>query len=162
MTTRKRLVATTFALFMALTLAPSLVAQSSNAPSLNATLDEPAVEESVPPRWTAAFGEQARVLLQTGDIERQENAMMLILQYERRSDLAIDFQPAVPALFDIYEGSADDGHRLLALSTLQAIGGTPVLNRLAERLRENREASDRVKRHTIRVLAAYLQQDKAE
>jgi len=157
MTTRKCLVASLFAFLMALSVVPSLAAQP-----LEEAVDEPAVKASVPPQWVTVFGEQTRVLLESGDVERQENAMMLILQYEQRPDLEIDFYPAVPALFDIYEGSADEGHRLLALSTLQAIGGEPVLIRLAERLREHREASDRVKRHTIRVLAAHLQHSEAD
>lgn len=153
MTIRTSFIASAFALLLTFAPASDLAAQPS----------DPAIAvQGGAPQWTEVFGEQVRVLLESDDVNRQENAMLLILRYERQTDLDIDFRPAVPALFEIYEGSAEEGHRLLALSTLQAIGGEPVLNRLAERMRENREASDRVKRHTIRVLAAHLQYSRAD
>ena len=153
MTIRTSFIASALALLLTFAPASDLAAQPS---------DPVNVAQGNAPQWTEVFGEQVRVLLESDDVNRQENAMLLILRYERQTDFEIDFRPAVPALFDIYEGSAKEGHRLLALSTLQAIGGEPVLTRLAERMRENREASDRVKRHTIRVLAAHLQYSRAD
>jgi hypothetical protein len=131
-----------FALFLALAPVTSLVAQPS----------QPAHEETNHPQWTMVLGEQVRMLLESSDTNRQEDAMLLILQYAQRPDLKIDFQPTVPALLRIYESDADEGHRLIALSALDAIGGQPVLGRLAERVRNREEPSERVRRHTLRVL----------
>jgi hypothetical protein len=131
-----------FALFLALAPVTSLVAQPS----------QPAHEETNHPQWTMVLGEQVRMLLESSDTNRQEDAMLLILQYAQRPDLKIDFQPTVPALLRIYESDADEGHRLIALSALDAIGGQPVLGRLAERVRTREEPSERVRRHTLRVL----------
>jgi hypothetical protein len=154
MNIRTRVFAGIFALLLA--LAPITVANAQS------TMSEPVHEESVQPEWTEVFGEQVRVLLESGDMHRQENAMLLILRYEQQSELDIDFRPAVPALFEIYESDAQEGHRLLALSTLEAIGGEDTLQELAERVRERRIDSDRVRDHTLRVLTVHLNQHRVD
>lgn len=141
-----------FALFLALAPVTPLVAQSFQSVH----------EETNQPQWAMVLGEQVRMLLESGDTNRQEDAMLLVLQYAQRPDLKIDFQPAVPALLSIYESDADEGHRLIALSALDAIGGEPVLGRLAERVRNREEPSERVKRHTLRVLTVRSQQGDAD
>jgi len=141
-----------FALFLALAPATPLVAQPSQSVH----------EETNHPQWTTVLGEQVRMLLESGDVNRQEDAMLLILQYAQRPDLKIDFQPAVPALLSIYESDADEGHRLIALSALNAVGSEPVLSRLAERVINREEPSERVKRHTLRVLTVRSQHGGAD
>ncbi len=84
-------------------------------------------------------------LLESGDKWNEENAMRLILRYERQPDLQVNSRPAVPALLRIYESDAEEGHRLLALSALiEALGGETTLQELAERVRGDRITSDRV------------------
>lgn len=109
------------------------------------------------PRWTLFFAEQVQKLLASGDPERIDSAMQLIMHYERRSDITIDFTPVISALLEIYEDdSVVDGRRLLALSTLEAVGGEWVMRRLADRMRHGHERSERVERQTLRVLTARL------
>lgn len=136
----------------ALLLAVGAVAPASAQSDATAT----ASVENAP--WTEHFGEQVRQLLETGDPERQEDAMQYVLLYARRSDVDVDFGPAVPALFEIYEDAEKEGLRLLALSALNAIGGEPVMTRLAERVRYER--SDRVRHHTLRMLKIHLQRKR--
>ena len=111
------------------------------------------------PRWAPFFAEQLQTLLTSGDAGRIDGAMQLIMHYERRGDVAIDFTPVIPALLGIYEDdSVADGRRLLALSTLEAVGGERVMQRLADRVRRGRERSERVEQQTLRVLTAHLDQ----
>lgn len=154
MNIRTRVIAGISALLLALAPITAASAQS--------TMSEPVHEESVQPKWTEAFGDQVRMLLESNDMHRQENAMLLILRYEKQSELNIDFRPAVPALFEIYESDAKEGHRLLALSTLDAIGGEDTLQELAKRVRERRIDSDRVREHTLRVLTVHLNQRRVD
>lgn len=149
---RNSLTVGAFALFLALAPVSNVGAHPSHL----------AHEETNQPEWTKVLGEQVRMLLELGDINRQEDAMLLVLQYAQRSDLKIDFQPAVPALLAIYESEADEGHRLIALSALNAVGSEPVLGRLAERVRNRAETSERVKRQTLRVLTVRSQQRHAD
>lgn len=149
---RNPLIIGAFALFLALAPVATVVAHPS----------DPTPEETNQPQWTKVLGEQVRMLLESGDVERQEDAMLLVVQYAERSDLKIDFQPAVPALLDIYESDADEGHRLIALSALNVLGDEPTLGRLAERVRNRAETSDRVRRHTLRVLTVRSQQGEAD
>lgn len=84
-------------------------------------------------------------LLESGDPWNEENAMRLILRYEQQPELRVNTQPAVPALFKIYESDAEERHRLLALSALiEVLGGEETLRDLMERTRENRITTDRV------------------
>jgi len=149
MTTRHLLSVAALALLIAVTHPVASTAQSS----------VPSGEPSVQPRWTEGFAEQVNTLLTSGDAKRADSAMMLIMEFARRDDLDINFQPAIPALFEIYEAeSMTEGRRLLALSTLDAIGGDPTMKRLAERLRGGAESSDRVEQQTLRILTVRLQE----
>lgn len=104
--------------------------------------------------WQAHFGAQMRDLLRSGDSARIDAAMQLMMRYKQNSDLTIDFSPAVPVLFDIYEDDEQlEGRRLLALATLEAVGGEATLERLAERVQRGEERSQRVRNQTLRVLA---------
>lgn len=127
------------------------------APALAQKTIHPAV--SAQSSWVENFGEQVRTLLETGDAERQEKTMQLVLDYAGRSNVEIDFEPAVPALFDIYEHAETEGLRLLALASLDAIGDEPEFERLAERVRF--EQSERVREQTLRVLTARRQQSRS-
>lgn len=139
---------------MALLLAVGAVAPASAQPDATAT---DSIEKAP---WTEHLGEQARVLLETGDPERQEDAVRYVLLYARRSDVNVDFEPAVPALFEIYENAENEGLRLMALSALNAIGGEPVMTRLAEQVRF--EQSDRVRHHALRMLKIHLQRKRGD
>ena len=146
MTTRFTLTAF-LGLFLISMVGPlSSAAQSPTTDQATMTKDSP---------WTEHFGEQLRVLLEAPGAERQTNAMHLILRYARQPGTGINFRPAVRPLFEIYESDAQEGRRLLALSALEAIGSESVLKRLASRVQE--ESSERVRRHTVRVLTVHLQ-----
>ena len=133
--TRIRLIASAFALLIALAPASSVAQQSS----------EPASEESVQPYWVKGFGAQMLKLLESGNKWNEENAMRLILRYEQQPELGVNSRPAVPALLKIYESDAEEGHRLLALSALiEALGGETTLQELTERVRGDRITSDRM------------------
>lgn len=151
MTIRTLLVATMTALFIAAGSASPTLAQPEDSPALST--------EKV--SWTEHFGKQIRALLETEDPERQQNAIQHVLLYANRSDVDIDFEAAVPALFEIYENAEDDGLRLMALTALNAIGGEPVMARLAERV--SYEKSNRVREHTLRILMVHrLSRDRTE
>lgn len=146
MTIRTNLIAV-LSLFL-FTVGPVLPAPAqSTAEEPVATVDEAS--------WPAHFGEQLRVLLEAPDVERQTKAMDLILRYARNSELEINFQPVVRPLFTIYERDSHEGRRLLALSALEAIGTESVLERLAAGVQQ--ESSERVRRHTVRVLTVHRQ-----
>lgn len=101
--------------------------------------------------WATHFPNQVRTLLESPTPEVQDNGMQLILHYAQR-DAAIDFAPAVPALFDVYDHAEHEGRRLLALRAIDAVGTEVHMRRLAQRL--DTELSDRVRNHTLRTLAA--------
>lgn len=102
-------------------------------------------------QWKPGFGMQVRTLLESPHPEVQDNGMKLILHYAQR-DADIDFAPAVPALFDVYDHAEHEGRRLLALRAIDAIGTDAHMRRLAQRL--DTEVSDRVRAHTLRTLAS--------
>lgn len=145
MTIRTSITAILVALLLAIGAAGPAAAQQTTTPT-------PSVEAG---SWTEHFGAQVRLLLESGDAERQEKAMRYVLLFTGRSDVDIDFEPAVPALFEIYEDAEGEGVRLMALSALNAIGGEPVMTRLTEGVRY--EQSDRVRQHTLRILKIHLQ-----
>lgn len=145
MTIRTYLVLGLITPLLAFGFAPRAAAQSTPA-------DAEAADQ---PAWTEHFGYQIRQLLKAPNPERQEKAMMLVLQLVRHHDLDIDFEPAVPVLFDIFEGAEEEGMRLLALRVLGAIGDEPALRRLAQRIPE--EQSERVRAHTLRLLTVHHQ-----
>jgi len=143
-----QMVSTQLLILCALPIAAEAYAQST----------QPDDTVRVQPRWTQSFDQQLQKLLSTDDRERVDKAMQLIMHFERNEDIHIDLTPVIPCLFRIYESeSYDDGRRLLALATLEAIGGNLVMQRLAERLRSGRERSKRVEKQTLRVLAARMQ-----
>ncbi|MFB6099037.1 MAG: hypothetical protein ABEK84_08010 [Salinibacter sp.] len=102
--------------------------------------------------WPQRFGAQVRRILDTGDPERQELALRLVLQYAKRSDLNIDFGPAIPALFEVYERAEQEHLRIMALNALVLVGEKADMARLAHQVRF--EQSERVRRHTLRALQA--------
>lgn len=145
----RQLATTALVITMAAALPVASAAQSSI----------PDESDSVHPRWTQDFGEQLRTLLTSGDPVRTEKAMMLIMKYAQHDDLDIDFRPAIPALFAIYEsGSAEEGLRLLALSTIETVGGEETMHRLADRVLKGEESSERVERQTLRILTVRVQE----
>lgn len=139
------------------TLLAGLIALAVMAPASFAQSNQPAHDIRVHPPWTQGFTDQMQMLLTTGDSERMEVAMQLIIQYGKQSKLPINFNPLIPTLFDIFESeSMSSGQRLLTLSALEAIGSEVVMERLAERLRSGREQSEHVKQQTIRVLTVRM------
>jgi len=143
----RRIYASTLFLVLLLAglMAAPATAQQTAAPEANAP-ESP---------WIEHFGEQARLLLETGDAERQEEALQFILTFSQHAEKDINFAPAIPALFDVYESAEDEGLRLLALSALQAVGSEDDFKRLAEHVQF--ESSDRVRRQALRMLTVRQQ-----
>lgn len=150
MTIRSSIVALLPALLLAIGFVPQAAAQSR-------AVSGPASSTLT---WTEDFGQQVRVLLETGDEERQGGAMQLTQLYAGQFNADIDFSPAVPALLKIYETSENEGLRLMALASLDAIGNESALNRLAERVLA--EKSERVRKQTLRVLTSHLQHGRQD
>lgn len=128
----------------------------SPASAQSSTESEVALEKTP---WVDTFGQQVRTLLETGDPERQSNAMRFVLYYAGQRGMDIDFSAAVPALFDVYENEEDEGLRILALRALNVIGDEQVRARLAEQARL--ESTGRVRAHTIRMLTIQQRTAKA-
>jgi hypothetical protein len=126
-----------------LTGAPFSVTAQSHSPSEDSS--------ATYGQWKPHFGTQVRTLLESPNPEVQDNGMQLILHYAQR-DADIDFAPAVPALFDVYDHAEHEGRRLLALRAIDAVGTEAHMRRLAQRL--DTELSDRVRAHTLRTLAS--------
>lgn len=110
--------------------------------------------------WPEHFGEQVQTLLRTGDAERQEKAVRLVLEYAGRDDLSIDFRPAEPELIRLYEEAGDESLRIMALNALSAVGGELSMETLATQVRY--EESDRVRQQMLRVLSVRLQRQSEE
>lgn len=109
--------------------------------------------------WTEGFGEQVRVLLETGDPERQKIAVRYILEYSRGNGPDIDFRPVVPELLRLYETADDESLRIMAVNALSAVGGDKVMSQLADRI--HFEESDRVRQQMVRVLSVRLQRQSS-
>lgn len=71
----------------------------------------------------------------------------------------IDLTEAVTQLIDIYESDAPEGERILALTSLHAIGNLSVMRHLSETVRS--EASPRVRALTLAALADYQAKTQA-
>lgn len=145
MTIRTGISASIFTLLLAVGTVLPAAGQQTATP-------EGAAEETV---WTEDFGEQVRVLLETGDPERQKVAVRFVLQYSGENGPDIDFRPVVPELFRLYEKAEDESLRIMAVNALSAVGGESAMTRLADQV--HYEESDRVRQQMVRALAVRLQ-----
>lgn len=139
--------------------AQDITARQTTAPMTRAQAADSSQAPASLSIWTKHFGDQLRHLLERSDRERQEEAMLLILEHTRRpfdqarGDAAVDFRPAVASLFDIYESDAPTSHRMLALAVLDAIGEPRVMEQLAQQVQT--EAPGPVRRQALHVLAQH-------
>lgn len=131
---------------------PPAQAQSSNA----TTGSNAAPLSQKPAGWTQQFEQQMVRLLRAPDAERPERAMQLIIHYaqmkDAEGDAMFDFSGAVSPLLRTFKHSNDEGRRLLALATLNAIGNEPAMREIARTIRHER--SDVVRHRTLHVLSA--------
>jgi len=101
--------------------------------------------------WTIeTLDDQLTSLLESGDPEKQNTAMTIIINFRRQRPEAYDFVDCISPLMQIYRSDQQEGMRLLALAALDAIG-TP---RAYETLRRSAQTvrSRRVRRQTALVL----------
>lgn len=144
------------AVLLAAALSPTQAAQAQKASAPVRLASAAPVAHDSSTVWAAGFGEQLRYLLEQPDRQRQEHAMLLILEHMRRPteaavEAAVDLRPTVTPLFDIYASDAPQELRLLALAALSEIGEAYVMRQLAQRVQQ--EAPGPVRRQTLRVLA---------
>ena len=71
----------------------------------------------------------------------------------------VDLSAAVPKLIDIYETDDNEGFRILALTSLHAIGDRSIMHYLSETVQ--RESSPRVRTLTLAALADYIAREDA-
>ena len=71
----------------------------------------------------------------------------------------VDLGEAVPKLIEIYETDDNEGFRILALTSLNAIGDRSIMHYLSESV--DREPSSRVRALTMAALADYIAKEAA-
>ena len=79
------------------------------------------------PMWKQAVGYQLTTHLESPDVDRQNQAMQMLITLASRQDKAIYLKPTAGPLLHIYKTSSEPSRRMMAVSALQWVD-TPQAN----------------------------------
>ena len=102
------------------------------------------------PEVIETLDEQLVSLLESGTSDQQSDAMKVIINLRRQRPEAYSFTSCIPSLVQIYRSDREEGERLLALMTLNAIGTARAYEALRQTVENIR--SERIRRQTALVL----------
>ena len=104
-------------------------------------------------KWWKTLRKEHTRLLDSPDAKLKERALQNIIFFANTYPDHVDFRRAVSKLYKIYQRDDNEAYRILALAALGAIGDRNVMELLREDV--SVEQSERVRKHTLYVLADY-------
>ena len=142
----KRIAAFLFAAFVLLGSTTTAFAQTNAFDTKDAT------------EWKK-LGQQLVTSLDSPIAQVQQGTLQHINFFATYHKDDVDLTEAVPKLIEIYETDDNEGLRILALTSLNAIGDRSIMHYLSESV--ERESSPRVRALTMAALADYIAKEQS-